>query len=102
MEEFCDVTLVSNNEKRIPAQKVVLASAHTVFRDLFQSDEEQDDYQVIHIKGVKSSFMTAMVYLVYDGETKVKKTEFTNATVNLLEQQKQARGKMSVLVSLVR
>ena len=75
MEEFCDVTLVSNNEKIIPDQKVVLASTHTVFRDLFQSDEEEDDYQVIHIKGVKSSFMTAMVDLVYDGETKVKKTE---------------------------
>ena len=38
VEEFCDVTLVSNNEKRIPDQKVVLASTHTVFRDLFQSD----------------------------------------------------------------
>ena len=50
---------------------MVLASASTVFRDLFQSNEEEDEYQVIHIKGVKSSFMAAMVYLVYEGETKV-------------------------------
>ena len=59
IEEFCYVTLVSNNEKRFPAQKVVPAPAHTLFRDLFQSDKEEDDYQVIHIKGAKSSFMTA-------------------------------------------
>ena len=37
MEGFFDVTLVSEDNKRIRANKVVLASVITTFRDMFQS-----------------------------------------------------------------
>ena len=40
MEEFCDVTLVSDDGKRFRAHKVVLASASSFFRDIVQVDEE--------------------------------------------------------------
>ena len=73
MEEFCDVTLVSDDNKRVRAHKVVLASA----RDLFQSNEDKNEYQVVNIRGVKSCFLTAMIDLVNEGETKVKE-EFLN------------------------
>ena len=33
MEEFCDVTLVSDDNKMIRAHKVVLATASTLFKD---------------------------------------------------------------------
>ena len=52
MEEFCDVTLVSDDGKRVWAHKVVLASASSFFRDIFQVDEEMEEYQVIDMKGV--------------------------------------------------
>ena len=44
LEEFCDVTLASDDYDRIRAHKVVLASASTIFRDLFQSDDENTEY----------------------------------------------------------
>ena len=52
MEEFCDVTLISDDDKRFRAHKVVLASASTLFRDMFQNYDEETEYQVIHMRGV--------------------------------------------------
>ena len=87
MEEFCDVTLISDDDKRVRAHKIVLASSSTIFRDLFQSDEEEDGYQVIHIKGVQSGFLTSMIDLIYKGETKVEEKE-CGKFLNLLRQYK--------------
>ena len=73
LEEFCDVTLISEDEVRVRAHKVVLASASTLFRDMFQSDDEE--YQVILMKGVSLELMTAMLEIIYNGETKVNEEE---------------------------
>ena len=75
MEEFCDVTLVSEDGGRIRAHKVVLASASTLFREMFQTNEEVEEYQVITMRGGNLTFMKAMVDLVYNGETEVKQIE---------------------------
>ena len=85
LEEFCDVTLVSEDNERIRAHKVVLASASAFFRDMFQTEMEEDEYQVICMKGVNSRLMTAMVNLVYDGETEVKQSE-CEEFLNILRQ----------------
>ena len=87
MEEFCDVTLMSEDDERVRAHKVVLASASTMFRDLFQSGEEEEDYQVINIKGVQSGFMTTIIDLIYKGETKVEEKD-CEKFLNLLGQYK--------------
>ena len=50
MEEFCDVTLVSDEGMRIRAHKVVRASASTLFRDLFQNQDEDTEYQEVHMR----------------------------------------------------
>ena len=39
LEEFCDVTLGSEDKERIRAHRVVLASASTTLRDINQSEE---------------------------------------------------------------
>ena len=46
MEELCDVTLVSDDYDRIRAHKVVLASASTIFRDMFQTEDKDMEYEV--------------------------------------------------------
>ena len=73
-----------NDGVRIRAHKVVLASASPIFRDMFQYDEEYDEYQVVHMK-IKSRFLTAMVDIVYEGETKVEEREF-DEFLNVLRQ----------------
>ena len=72
MEELCDVTLVSDDDKRIRAHKVVLASASTLFRDIFQNYDEETEYQVVHMRGVSSKLIVATIDLVYEGETQVE------------------------------
>ena len=52
LEKFCDVTLISKDEERVRLHKVVLASASTLFRDMFQSADEE--YQVVLMQGVSS------------------------------------------------
>ena len=75
LEVFCDVTLVSEDNIKVRAHKVVLASASTLFRDLFLSNEEESEYEVINLRGVSSRCMTALCDLIYEGETKVKERE---------------------------
>ena len=75
LEEFCDVTLVSDDYDRIRAHKVVLASASTIFRDLFQSDDENPEYEVIRMREISSKFMVSIVDLIYNGETSVKERD---------------------------
>ena len=87
LEEFCDVTLVSEDRERIRAHRVVLASASTTFRDIFQSEEDNSEYQVIHMKGIKSVFMKAMVDLIYEGETRIQENK-CEEFLNILEQYK--------------
>lgn len=69
------MTLVTEDNKRIRAHKVVLASASSIFRDLFQTDFEDNEYQVIYMRGVATKHVVAMVDLVYNGETKVKERD---------------------------
>ena len=66
IEEFCDVTLVSEDGEMFQAHKVVLSSASTLFREMFQNNKEAEE---ISMKGIHSRFMKALVDLVYNGET---------------------------------
>ena len=61
MEIHGDMTLVSEDGGRIRAHRVVLPSASTLFRDMFQTHEEKVEYQVITMKGVTFTLMKAMV-----------------------------------------
>ena len=74
LEEFCDVTLVSEDGYRIRAHKVVLASASTVLRDTLQTNEE-NEYQVVHMNAVKSRLMRSIVDILCNGETKVNQRD---------------------------
>ena len=69
------MTLVSEDGGGIWAHRVVLASANTLFREMFQTQEEEVECQVITMKGVKLKFRKAVVNLVYNGETEAKQIE---------------------------
>ena len=72
---------------------MVLASASTTFRDIFQSEEDHSEYQVIHMKGIKSVFMKAMVDLIYEGETRIQENK-CKEFLNILEQYKLLKYKL--------
>lgn len=78
MEEFCDVTLVSGDNKMIRAHKVVLATASTLFNDMFQNYNEKTKNQVVHMRGVSTNLIVAMIDLVYEGATEVDEKDCDN------------------------
>ena len=65
------MTLVSEDDDRILAHRVVLASPSKIFRDMFRTYENDKDYHVISMRGVQSKLINAMVDLIYHGETEV-------------------------------
>ena len=71
IDEFCDVTLVSEEGESILAHKIVLASSSTIFRKILKNYDEKNEDQVISMRGVQSKFINAMVDLIYNGETEV-------------------------------
>ena len=82
IDELCDVTLVSNDGETIMAHKVVLASASSLFMEMFQDCE---DNKGVSMKGVQTKHMNAMIELIYNGETEIKLTE-CEAFLNILEE----------------
>ena len=84
IEEFCDVTLVSDDGEKILAHKVVLASASTLFRKIFLDYEEDKDYQEVNMKDVESKYMNSMLELINNGETEIKLIECEDF-INILQ-----------------
>ena len=60
------MTLVTKDNKRIRAHKVVLASVSSIFSYLFQTYFEDNEYQLIYMRGVATKHVLAMVNLVYN------------------------------------
>ena len=89
IDEFCDVTLVSEEGESILAHKIVLASSSTIFRKILKNYDEKNEDQVISMRGVQSKFINAMVDLIYNGETEVKLTE-CEEFMNILREYKVA------------
>ena len=54
---------------------MVLASTSFFYRNVFQVDEEIEEYQMINMKGVKSRVLDDMFDLGYNGKTQVKQRE---------------------------
>ena len=42
---------------------------------MFQNDDKYTEYEVIHMRGVKSKLIAAMVDLVYNGENTLKERD---------------------------
>ena len=69
------MTLVSDDYDRIRAHKVVLATSSTIFKDIFQTEDKNMEYEVLPMRGVSSKLMASMVELIYNGETTVEERD---------------------------
>ena len=72
-DDFCDVTLVSEDKMKVDAHKVILASASAVFRSILKSVIHSNP--VIYMRGVQAQQLNSMMELIYFGETKVSQDE---------------------------
>ena len=67
--DFADVTLVCEDGKQIEAHKVILAASSPLFQALL--NQNKHSHPMIHIRGLKSNDLTAIVDFLYFGEANV-------------------------------
>ena len=67
--ELSDVTLVSDDEKQVEAQKVILASSTPFFANLLKRNKHP--HPLIFMRGVKEDMLLAIVDFLYKGEANV-------------------------------
>ena len=68
-EDFCDVTLMSEDHTRIEAHKVVLAASSCFFRELLK--QSQQPHPLLYYRGVKGVHLSAILDFMYLGEVKI-------------------------------
>ena len=66
-DEFCDVTLVSEDSKQIKAHKVIIASASLVFREMLKNNIHA--HPLIFMRGVTRNVLVSLIDFIYSGET---------------------------------
>ena len=66
---FTDVTLISEDRRRIKAHKVVLSSCSEFFKDILV--ETSQDHPLLFLKGTHHSELQAIIQFIYKGATEV-------------------------------
>ncbi|XP_050524049.1 kelch-like protein 12 [Daktulosphaira vitifoliae] len=62
---LCDVTLVTNDDLKIPAHKVILAAASPVFLSMFNNDFKESKEDYIPIRGIDSDVLKIIMSYLY-------------------------------------
>ena len=71
--EFCDVTLVSNDNCKFEAHKEILSSSSDVFKNLLVNERHQNP--LIFMSGVKGAVLQAVLDFINSGEAHVEEVD---------------------------
>ena len=69
--DFSDVTLVSDDQRKIPAHKVVLATCSEYFKKILKDNQNTSSKVLLCLENIKSSEMSDILDYIYDGEVKI-------------------------------
>ena len=67
--EFADVTLISEDNQRIEAHKLILSSASKFFKNALNGNKHSNP--MIYMRGVKAKELIALVDFIYHGEVNI-------------------------------
>ena len=73
---FTDVTLLSDDCKRIKAHKVILSSSSNFFRQVLS--ETSADQPLLFLKGIQHSELQALIKFIYIGTTEIAQEDLNN------------------------
>ena len=68
--EFCDVTLVSADNKKLEAHKVILSGSSNAFKNMLV--DQKHPHPLIFMRGVEHKVLEAMLDLIYNGEAELE------------------------------
>ena len=78
---YTDVTLISDDRKRIKAHKIILSSCSSFFKTIFLKTKNQSNNLMIYLKGINSKDLELMMRFIYLGEADIQ--EFLEAGKDL-------------------
>merc|ERR1719342_220038 len=67
--DFCDVTLVSDDQKQISAHKVVLSSSSEYFKNILKQNKH--DHPLICLTDINYDDLTNVIDYIYQGEVQI-------------------------------
>ena len=75
-QEFSDVTLACEDNHKILAHQVILASASNFFKTIFI--ENRHSHPLIYMRGVKARDLTSVVDFIYHGEANINEGDLND------------------------
>ena len=74
--DFCDVTLVCEDNHQIPSHKVVLAASSPLLRDMLKSS--QHSHPLLYFWGIKARDLSVLVDFIYKGQVQVYQSDLAD------------------------
>ena len=73
---FTDVTLISDDRKRIKAHKIILSSSSNFFKQILS--ETSIENPLLFLKGIQHKELEAIVKFIYIGTTEISQEDLNN------------------------
>ena len=73
-EEFCDVTLASDDGDQIEAHKVILSASSSFFKNVFKKSNHS--HPLLYLRGISRKDLLKVIDFVYLGETSIAQDDF--------------------------
>ena len=67
-DDFSDITLVTEDNKKLKANINILSSCSPVFDDVLKSKKENSPSQIMYLRGIRYSEMRSIMQFIYLGE----------------------------------
>ena len=67
--EFCDVTLVCDEDEKLIAHQIILANSSSVLRSILTNNKHPSP--LIYMRGVKLNNLSSLIDFIYKGETSI-------------------------------
>ena len=68
-KEFFDVTLVSDDERQIPAHKLVLSACSDFFKSILRKNSHS--HPLLYLSGIHSTNLSLILDYIYQGEVQI-------------------------------
>ena len=68
-EDFSDVTLVTEDKKKIKANISILSACSPVFKDILKKEKKSN--QIVYLRGVQFTEMESIIHFIYLGEATI-------------------------------
>ena len=72
-QDFFDVSLISDDEKTVPAHKVVLAASSEFFKNILRTADHSKP--MIYLSGINQRELTHIMEYIYEGELNIYQNE---------------------------